>query len=88
MYVHSVTCISMVLHKCTCMYATLQESGGEGEGDGEDVEVPVLVSGDSEEEESEEEMSVVGSEMDTDTVTYGDTEKYDAELDLEAEERQ
>ena len=48
----------------------------------------MLVSGDSEEEESEEEMSVVGSEMDTDTVTYGDTEKYDVELDLEAEERQ
>ena len=42
----------------------------------------------SEEEEEEEEVSVVASEMETDTVTFGDTEKYDAELDLEAEEKQ
>ena len=48
------------------------------------------VGGVSEEEsEGEEEgMSVVGSEMDTGSVTYGDTEKYDSQLDLEAEEKQ
>ena len=48
-----------------------------------------------EEEESEEEEevggegeSVMGSEMDTESVTYGDTEKYDAQFDMEAEEQQ
>ena len=50
-----------------------------------------MMSEGEEEEEGEEtggEMSVVGSEMDTDSVTYGDTEKYDAQFDLEAEEKQ
>lgn len=66
----------------------------EGEESGEeceDVEVPGVMSEGEEEEEGEEtggEMSVVGSEMDTDSVTYGDTEKYDAQFDLEAEEKQ
>lgn len=41
-----------------------------------------------EEESGEEEMSVVGSEMDTDSVTYGDTEKYDEQFDIEAEKKQ
>ena len=44
----------------------------------------------SEGEESEEEEgeSVCLSEMDTESVAYGDTERYDAQLDLDAEERQ
>ena len=44
--------------------------------------------GEEEEEEEGEEESVIGSEMDTDSVTYGDTEKYDAQMDLEAEKKQ
>ena len=44
----------------------------EGEGEGEE----------------EGESSVVGSEMDTESVTYGGTEKYDTQLDLEAETQQ
>ena len=42
-----------------------------------------------EEEGVGEGVSVAGSEMDTESVTYGgDTEKYDAQFDMEAEEKQ
>lgn len=62
----------------------------ESEEECEDVEVPGEMGGISEEEEEEsgEEMSEVGSEMDTDSVVCRDTEKYDAHLDLAAEEKQ
>ena len=57
-----------------------EEEGSEGE------EVPVDEG--EEEEEEEEGESVMGSEMDTESVTYGDTDKYDAQFDMEAEEQQ
>ena len=75
---------------CYCTVPYIQEGEESGE-ECEDVEVPVVM-GEGEEEndegESEGEMSVVGSEMDTDSVVYADTEKYDAQFDLEAEEKQ
>ena len=58
-----------------------EEEGSEGE------DVPVEESEEEEAEEGEEE-SVMGSEMDTESVTYGDNEKYDAQFDMEAEEQQ
>ena len=67
------------------------QEGEESEEECEDVETPGVMGEGEEEEEGEEsgrEMSVVGSEMDTDSVTYGDTDKYDAQFDLEAEEKQ
>lgn len=54
-------------------------------------DVSGVIGGVSEEEEEEcsgEEMSVIGSEMDTGSVTYGGTEKYDEEFDIEAEKQQ
>lgn len=53
-------------------------------------DVSGVIGGVSEEEEecSGEEMSVIGSEMDTGSVTYGGTEKYDEEFDIEAEKQQ
>ena len=66
-----------------------EEEGSEGESECEGVP-GVMSDGEEsdEEEEEEEEGSVVGSEMDTESVTYRNTERYDAQFDLEAEEKQ
>ena len=65
-----------------------EEEGSEGESECEGVPGVMSDGEESDEEEEEEEGSVVGSEMDTESVTYRNTERYDAQFDLEAEEKQ
>ena len=55
----------------------------------EGVELPGVISEEEEVGSEEEGMSIVESEMDTESVTYGrDTEKYDAQFDMDEEEKQ